>query len=140
MTGWPRGACGHRVAPVPLTAGNTATVELLVEEGDTALAQRSGTLQVLGTPRVVALVEEACVAAVGDELEPGQTTVGMKVQLDHLAPTALGRTVVAQSSIESINGRRISFQVSVSDDRGLVAVGRVTRVIVDIERFLDKAG
>jgi fluoroacetyl-CoA thioesterase len=125
---------------VPLTSGSTGTIELLVEEADTAVALRSGTLLVLATPRVVALVEEASMAAVGDALEDGQTTVGMKVQLDHLAPTALGRTVVAESTIEAISGRRITFQVSVSDDRGLVAVGRVTRVIVDVERFMDKAG
>jgi fluoroacetyl-CoA thioesterase len=124
---------------VPLTTGSTATIELQVEESDTAVALRSGSLFVLATPRIVALVEEASVAAVGDALEEGKTTVGMKVQLDHLAPTAVGRTVIAESTIEAINGRRVSFQVSVSDDRGLVAVGRVTRVVVDIETFLTKA-
>lgn len=120
--------------------GQRGTIELVVTEADTAIALRSGSLPVLATPRVVALVEEASVAAVGDGLGDGQTTVGMKVQLDHLAPTATGRTVVAESTVEGVNGRRISFQVSVSDDRGLVAVGRVTRVIVDIDRFLTKAG
>lgn len=110
-----------------------------VAEADTAIALRSGSLPVLATPRVVALVEEASVAAMGDALSDGHTTVGMKVQLDHLAPTALGRTVVAESIVEAVNGRRISFQVSVTDDRGLVAVGRVTRVIVEINRFLAKA-
>lgn len=120
--------------------GQRGTIELEVAEADTAIAQRSGSLPVLATPRVVALVEEASVAAMGDTLDDGHTTVGMKVQLDHLAPTALGRTVVAESTVEAVNGRRISFQVSVSDDRGLVAVGRVTRVIVEIDRFLTKAG
>ena len=120
--------------------GQRGTIELEVTEADTAIALRSGSLPVLATPRVVALVEEASVAAVGDALTDGHTTVGMKVQLDHLAPTALGRTVVAESTVEAVNGRRISFQVSVSDDRGLVAVGRVTRVVVEIDRFLNKAG
>lgn len=120
--------------------GQRGTIELEVAEADTAIAQRSGSLPVLATPRVVALVEEASVAAVGDALDGGLTTVGMKVQLDHLAPTALGRTVIAESTVEAVNGRRISFQVSVSDDRGLVAVGRVTRVVVEIDRFLTKAG
>ena len=119
--------------------GQRGTIELEVGETDTAIALRSGSLPVLATPRVVALVEEASVAAVGDGLEDGHTTVGMKVQLDHLAPTALGRTVTAESVVEAVNGRRISFQVSVSDDRGLVAVGRVTRVIVEVDRFLTKA-
>lgn len=119
--------------------GQRGTIELEVAEADTAIALRSGSLPVLATPRVVALVEEASVAAVGDALADGHTTVGMKVQLDHLAPTALGRTVVAESTVEAVNGRRISFQVSVSDDRGLVAVGRVTRVVVEVNRFLTKA-
>jgi fluoroacetyl-CoA thioesterase len=124
---------------VPVSVGQTASLELEVTENDTAIALRSGSLPVLATPRVVALVEEVSVAAVGDALEEGTTTVGMKVQLDHLAPTALGRTVVAESTVAEIKGRRISFQVSVTDDRGLVAVGRVTRVVVDVDRFLDKA-
>jgi predicted thioesterase len=122
-----------------VSVGQTAALELEVTENDTAIALRSGSLPVLATPRVVALVEEVSVAAVGDALEEGTTTVGMKVQLDHLAPTALGRTVVAESTVAEIKGRRISFQVSVTDDRGLVAVGRVTRVVVDVDRFLDKA-
>jgi predicted thioesterase len=124
------------VAPKP---GQKASIELVITDDDTAVSHRSGTLPVLATPRVVALVEEASVQAVGDTLEPGHTTVGMKVQLDHLAPTAVGRTVVAESIIEAINGRRISFQVSVNDERGLVAVGRVTRVVVDIDQFMTKA-
>ena len=124
---------------MPVSVGQTASLELEVTENDTALALRSGSVPVLATPRVVALVEEVSVAAVGDALEEGTTTVGMKVQLDHLAPTALGRTVVAESTVAEIKGRRISFQVSVTDDRGLVAVGRVTRVVVDVDRFLDKA-
>jgi predicted thioesterase len=122
-----------------VSVGQTASLELEVTENDTAIALRSGSLPVLATPRVVALVEEVSVAAVGDALEEGTTTVGMKVQLDHLAPTALGRTVVAESTVAEIKGRRISFQVSVTDDRGLVAVGRVTRVVGDVDRFLDKA-
>lgn len=119
--------------------GQKASLELVVADTDTAIHLRSGTLPVLATPRVVGLVEEASVSAVGDNLEPGHTTVGMKVQLDHLAPTAVGRTVVAESEVEAVSGRRISFKVSVTDDRGLVAVGRVTRVVVNIDRFMEKA-
>jgi fluoroacetyl-CoA thioesterase len=64
--------------------------------------------------------------------------VGMKVQLDHLAPTPVGQSVVAEATVERVNGRRVTFTVSVNDDRGLVAVGRITRVIVDRERFMDR--
>lgn len=111
----------------------------MVDDGDTALAMRSGTVPVLATPRVVALVEEAAVHALDGHLDEGETSVGMKVQLDHLAPTATGHTVAAEATVEKVTGRRVTFTVSVNDERGLVAVGRVTRVIVDAERFLDKA-
>jgi predicted thioesterase len=93
---------------------------------------------VLATPRVVALCEEASVKALLGELSPRETSVGMQVQLDHLAPTAVGHHVTAEATVEKVKGRRVTFTVSVSDERGLVAVGRVTRVIVDIERFLEK--
>ena len=97
-------------------------------------------MPVLATPRVVALCEEAAVKVLDGRLDAGETTVGMQVQLDHLAPTAVGHRVAAEATIERVTGRRITFTVSVNDERGLIAVGRVTRVIVDIERFLDKAG
>jgi fluoroacetyl-CoA thioesterase len=124
--------------PVPLKPGLTAAVELVVTEADTAIAMRSGSVPVLATPRLIALCEEASVAALAGSLAPGQTSVGTKVQIDHLAATAVGQTVRAEASVEKINGRRVIFTVSVNDARGLVAVGRVTRVVVDLERFLDR--
>ncbi|MGZ4682636.1 MAG: thioesterase family protein [Acidimicrobiales bacterium] len=123
---------------MPVTPGLSATLEHVVADEDTAIAMRSGAVPVLATPRVIALCEEASFSAVEGELGPGETTVGTKVQIDHLAPTAPGHTVRAEASVEKINGRRITFTVSVTDERGLVAVGRVTRVVVDAERFLDK--
>jgi predicted thioesterase len=62
----------------------------------------------------------------------------MRVQLDHLAPTAVGATVKAEAIVEKVEGRRITFTVSVHDDRGLIAAGKVTRAIVDRAQFLDK--
>lgn len=118
--------------------GARAEVELVVTDDDTAIALRSGSVPVLATPRVIALCEEAAVKALAHQLGPRETSVGMKVQLDHLAPTGVGHRVAAEATIEKVNGRRITFTVSVNDERGLVAVGRVTRVVVDIERFLDK--
>jgi fluoroacetyl-CoA thioesterase len=60
------------------------------------------------------------------------------VQIDHVAPSAVGHRVVADATVEKVVGRRVAFTVSVSDDRGLVAAGRVTRVVVDAERFVAK--
>jgi predicted thioesterase len=126
------------VADVTVTPGLRGEVTLDVGDADTAIALRSGSVPVLATPRVVALVEEASVAAIDGQMKDGESTVGMQVQLEHLAPTAVGQQVTAEAVVEKVNGRRITFTVSVTDDRGLVAAGRVTRVAVDVARFLDK--
>jgi predicted thioesterase len=112
---------------------------MTVTERDTASALRTGDVPVLGTPAIVRLAEEASVAAVHGRLAPGTTTVGHRVQLDHLAPTPVGARVRAESLLETVEGRRLTFRISVSDSHGLVAAGRVTRVIVERERFLEKA-
>ena len=123
---------------MPLEPGSSASVDLEVGDVDTAIAMRSGSVPALATPRLIALTEEACVLVVEGRLAAGATTVGQRVQIDHLAPTPVGSRVTAEATLEAVQGRRLTFTVSVNDDRGLVAVGRVTRVIVDRERFLDK--
>lgn len=124
------------MAPRP---GLSATVSLDVSDGDTAVSLRTGDVPVLATPRVVALAEEATVLAVREALMPGTTTVGYRVQLDHLAPTKPGTTVQAEATLEAVEGRRLTFRVAVTDPHGLVAAGRITRVTVERERFMEKA-
>jgi fluoroacetyl-CoA thioesterase len=124
---------------VPVEPGLTAEVDLVVTDGDTAVALHSGEVPVLGTPRVVALCEEATVAALVGQLEHGSTTVGHTVQLDHVAPTRVGTEVRAEATLLKVNGRRLTFSVAVTDARGLVAAGKITRVIVDADRFMEKA-
>jgi fluoroacetyl-CoA thioesterase len=124
---------------VPLRTGSSARATLTVAQQDTAVALKSGSVPVLGTPRVVALAEEASCLAVQDDLEPEQTTVGMRVQLDHLAPSGVGAHITADATLEKIEGRRLTFTVSVSDDHGLIAAGKITRVVVETERFLKRA-
>lgn len=123
---------------MPVHLGLTAKIDLTVTSDDTAEAVRSGDVPVLATPRIVALVEEAAVAAVAGHLADGETTVSMRVQLDHLAPSAVGSTVTASAKLEKVEGRRLKFSVSVNDARGLVAAGKVTRVVVERDRFMDK--
>ena len=122
-----------------LVPGLSASVSLLVEAADTAEAMRSGDVPVLATPRLIALAEEASIVAVQDALGPGLTTVGYEVQLAHLAPTPIGSKATAEATLESIEGRRLTFRVSVNDGRGLVAAGRITRVVVGRDRFIERA-
>ena len=124
---------------MPLSPGLHGSAKLVVAHEDTAVALRSGEVAVLGTPRLIALVEEAAMTAVGDRLPAGQTTVGMRVQVDHLAPTNVGSSVAAEATLERVEGRRLTFTVSVTDHCGLIAAGKVTRVVVETERFLEKA-
>jgi fluoroacetyl-CoA thioesterase len=119
--------------------GLHGSAKLVVATTDTALAMRSGDVPVLATPRLIALCEEASMAAVADQLPTGSTTVGMRIQIDHLAPTIVGSAVAAEATLEKVEGRRLTFTVTVTDTCGLVAAGKVTRVVVETERFLDKA-
>jgi fluoroacetyl-CoA thioesterase len=125
--------------PMSLRPGLAATATLVVSEDDTALALHTGDVPVLATPRVVRLAEEATVLAIEGTLDDATTSVGYRVQLDHLAPTPVGGKVRAEATLEAIEGRRLTFRVSVSDGHGLVAAGRITRVIVERERFMEKA-
>lgn len=123
---------------VPVSAGDSATAELTVSEADTAIAMGSGEVPVLATPRIVALVEQAAIAAAHPRLEAGFSTVGVRVQLEHISPTPVGGHVIAEATLEKVEGRRLVFHVAARDERGLIAAGKVTRVLVDVERFLEK--
>lgn len=112
--------------------------KLVVGDADTALALGSGDVRVLGTPRLVALFEQATVDALRDVLDEGQSSVGMRVQIDHLQPTPVGAEIVVEATLDKIEGRRITFSVTASDSGGLVAAGKVTRVMVDVDKFMSK--
>jgi predicted thioesterase len=122
-----------------LAAGLSAQVQLRVGDADTAQAMGSGDVPVLGTPRVLALVEAATVAATAHHLPSGATTVGVRAELDHRSPTPVGRTVVASANLVKIDGRRLIFEVAVYDEDLRVADGQVERIVVDRQRFVAKA-
>jgi len=124
---------------MPASPGLVGVAKLEVTDADTAIAMHSGEVAVLATPRAVALAEEAACTALAGHLAAGETSVGMRVQLDHLSPSAVGSHVRAEATLEQVEGRRLTFKVSVEDERGLVAAGKVTRVVVDVARFLAKS-
>ncbi|WP_328345083.1 thioesterase family protein [Micromonospora sp. NBC_00421] len=123
----------------PFPPGLTGQVELTVTEADTAQAVGSGDVPVLATPRVLALAEAATVAATAAGMPAGRTTVGVRVELAHLAATPVGRTVVAQARLVEADGRRLLFEVAVTDGDATVASGRVERALVDRQRFVARA-
>jgi predicted thioesterase len=123
-----------------LTPGRCAEVELVVGEADTASALGSGDVPVLGTPRLVALAEAACVAAVATALAPGETTVGTRVEHNHTSATPVGVRVTARATLSYVDGRTLHFDVAATDAAGRsVADGTVTRMVVDRDRFVARA-
>ena len=123
-----------------LEPGLTARVALTVTDADTAQALGSGDVPVLGTPRVLALVEAATVRATARQLPTGTTTVGTRVELEHLVATPVGGTVTAEARLSTVDGNRLSFAVTVHDDSDrLAARGTVVRALVEREKFLAKA-
>ncbi len=116
--------------------GTSASISHMCDDASTAIALGSGDVPVLGTPKVVALVEAAAVATVDGSLADGSTTVGTRIAIDHVAPTPVGRTVEARATVAAVAGRRIDFTVEVLDGDQTVAAGTHTRVVVDRDRFL----
>jgi fluoroacetyl-CoA thioesterase len=125
---------------MPPTAGARATFETVVGVDDTAVALGSGDVHVLATPRVLALAERATVAAVAGALQAGATTVGTRVELDHLAPSLVGADLAVEAVLERVDGRRLEFSVRLRNGDRPVASGRITRVVVDTAAFLRDAG
>ena len=116
-----------------------AVAELTVTEADTAAAVGSGDVDVLASPRLIALCEQAACQAVADQLKPGETTVGLRVEFTHVAPTRVGSVVRAEATLERVDGRRMLFTVSATDACGLVGAGKMQRVVVARAQFMDKA-
>lgn len=122
-----------------LSPGLTARVELTVTDPDTAQAVGSGDVPVLATPRVLALAEAATVAATATRIRSGTTTVGVRVELEHKLPVVVGETVVANAQLSEVDDRRLLFEVVVSSGDSTVAQARVERVLVERQRFLERA-
>ncbi|GID33388.1 thioesterase family protein [Paractinoplanes brasiliensis] len=119
--------------------GLSARVELTVTDADTAQAVGSGDVPVLGTPRVLALAEAATVAATARLIPGGITTVGVRAEIAHLAPTPVGRQVYALATLAKVDGRKLYFEVVVREGETLVAEVRVERAVLDRQRFIEKA-
>lgn len=118
--------------------GLRGTATLVVTTNDTAAAIGSGDVEVLATPRLIGLCEEATMNALADHLDDTNSSVGMRIRVDHLQPTPVGAAVTAEAVLDQIDGRRLTFTVSVSDSGGLIAAGKITRAIVDRTTFLSK--
>ncbi len=128
------------MSPEKLVPGLTASIQHTVTDDDTAAAVGSGSLPVLGTPRLLAWCEAATCAAVEPCLGEGQTTVGTRISIEHVAPSPVGTVVAVSASTQHVDGRLVRFTVSARQDGKLVGSGEVTRVVVEAERFMSRVG
>lgn len=113
--------------------------QLVVTRDYTASAWGSGLMDILATPAMIALAEATCMESVQGDLDKGLTTVGTKVDIEHLSPTPLGMTVTCKSELIEIDRRKLVFKVELFDDKGVIGRGRHERFIVDAEAFQEKA-
>ena len=106
---------------------------------NTAFAMGSGTLRVFATPAMIALCEGCCAESVEDLLDEGITSVGTKIEIEHLAASPIGASILCKSKLVAVDGRRLDFEVEVYDVKQLIGKGRHTRFTVNAEKFLAKA-
>jgi len=118
-----------------ITAGLRGEGRLIVGHHHTATHRGSGSVDVLATPEMVCLMEQAAVAAVDHLLPDGDRTVGTHLDVSHLAPTPVGMEVVAGAELIAVEGRKLTFRVEVRDERDLVGEGIHRRVIINRDRF-----
>ncbi len=118
--------------------GLVGEADELVTATRTASYWGSGLVEAYGTPAMVALMENAAVAALQKFLTPGQTSVGTEICVKHLAATPVGMRARARATVTAIDGRKVSFQVSAFDEREQIGEGTHTRFIVDEPRFNER--
>ena len=122
-----------------LYVGMKGRLEKTVTKELSAKIWGSGAVDVYATPCLVALLEETAWRSVQDGLEPGQGTVGTKLDIAHLAATPIGMRVVCETELIGIDRRRLVFSVTACDEAGRIAEGTHERFIVDVEKFQAKA-
>jgi predicted thioesterase len=119
-----------------------ATLTFTVTDDDTAAAVGSGSLPVLGTPRLLAWCEAATCAAIDPSLDDGSTSVGTRVALEHQGASPVGGELEVTASSTYVDGRLHRFAVAArhTGDSKVVATGEITRVVVDTEKFMSRLG
>ena len=122
-----------------ITIGMKGEVFSDVERSDTAAEVGSGSLLVYATPCMVALMEGAACEAIQEALKEDQTTVGTALNIEHISATPVGLEVRAEAIVTAVEGKVITFEVKAFDEVGEIGHGTHKRVIVNSQKFLEKA-
>ena len=121
-----------------LTVGIKGEKSVAVTNENTALMMGSGSLRVFATPAMIALCEGCCAQSVESALDLEMTTVGTKVDIEHIASSPVGAPILCRSTLVAVDGRKLEFEVEVYDNEKLIGKGRHTRCIVNAKQFFDK--
>ena len=121
-----------------LKPGITNKTETIVTKELCANAWGSGGLEVYATPAMIALMENTAWASVEPCMEEGRSTVGTKLDVSHLSASPVGARITCESELVEIDGRRLVFKVSASDDAGLIGEGMHERFIINTEKFMSR--
>ena len=125
--------------PMNITVGMTGSTTLTVTEKETARLVKSGSLDVLATPVLSALMEEAACAALAPGLAGDETTVGGFIGLAHKQPTLVGKTVRAEATVTIVKGKKITLHCIAFDEAGEIGEAEHVRFVVDAGPFMEKA-
>ena len=121
-----------------LEAGIKGQVEFIADEAGSAKAMGSGALDVLATPKMIAMLEKAAWESVQPYLEEGCGTVGILMNVTHNAATPLGMKVTCTSELLDVEGKKLVFKVEAFDEKGHIGGGLHERFIINNEKFQSK--
>lgn len=123
-----------------MIVGDSLEVRSVVTDADTASALGSGGLEVLATPRMIALMENAAYSCLQSALPEGKSSVGVKMDVEHVSPTPVGMEVRVTAEVSAIseNRKMVDFKVTAYDAAGLIGQGTHRRAVIDVERFMSK--
>lgn len=116
----------------------TKTLEVTLQEGHSAITVGSGDLPVLGTPAMIALMENASVQLLAPHLEDDTSTVGIKLEVNHTRATAIGKKVYVSATLKEIDGRKLTFALKAEDEKGEIGNGVLERFVIYREKFMSK--
>jgi predicted thioesterase len=122
-----------------LKTGMNAEINHIVGEKDTAASFGSGGVKVFATPLMIGLMENAALSSVDPFLPEGFATVGLNVNVSHMAATPVGMAVTAKAELTGIEGKKLIFRVEAFDELEKIGEGTHERFIINLDKFLSKA-
>jgi predicted thioesterase len=125
---------------IDLKIAASGEARTMVSDDNTAVKYGSGSVDVFGTPAMIALMEEASINAVDSKLPDGYATVGVHLDVKHIAATPVGMNVTARAEITGIDGRKLTFRVEAFDESEKIGEGTHQRFVIELDRFRERAG